>query len=348
MEAVGHASRSCWTPLRWRRDQARRRCCAGRRLRLACQDRLERRGKGAADRHPFGAEMTLSGVDDVPWDRLHHAYGTAGDVPDLLRALRSPNEQRRSQAHYRLRGNIYHQGTRWEASSHAVPFLVELAADPGTPRRALVVQLVRIVGLGDARDEDLPFQADDAFRSAKDATDAQVARVVAVLYDDERDLEQIPDEIQIAVDARWRRDCYQSAAKYLATYRAWLADNDAEVGARAAELLAWFPADQTTVAALVNVPSHAMIRASANLTLAHLRKPDQGVDSCLAAQLGSQDVSVRRTAAVALAYRLGRSLPGAAAEVLTEPPTRKTYPAAPGWYRPLDGFVALARRRAGR
>jgi hypothetical protein len=290
--------------------------------------------------------MTLSGVDDVPWDRLHHAYGTADDVPDLLRALRSSDEETRSQAHYRLRGNIYHQGTRWEASSHAVPFLVELAVDPGTPQRALVVQLVRIVGLGDVRDEDLPFHAADAFQAADDATDAQVARMVAVLYDEELDLEEIPDDVQIAIDARWRRDCYQSAAEHVATYRAWLVDDDAEVGARAAELLAWFPADETTVAALVNDPPHAMVRASANLTLAHLPKPDQDVDSYLTAQLGSDDELVRRTAAVALAYRLGRSLPDAAAEVLTEPPTRKPYPAAPGWYRPLDGFVALARSRA--
>lgn len=293
------------------------------------------------------ADNAASGVDGVPWDRLHHAYGTAGDVPDLLRALRSSDEETRHQAHYRLRGNIYHQGTRWEASSHAVPFLVALAADPGTPERALVVQLVRLVGLGDVRDEDLPFRAAHAFRAADDATDAQVARMVAALYHDEGDLEEIPDDVQIAVDARWRRDCYQAAVEHVATYRRWLADDDAEVGAHAAELLAWFPADETTVAALVNDPPHATVRASANLTLAHLPRPDQDVDSHLATQLGSDDVVVRRTAAVALAYRLGRSLPDAAAEVLTEPFTRKTYPAVPGWHRPLDGFVALARGRAG-
>jgi hypothetical protein len=290
--------------------------------------------------------VTLSGLDDVPWDQLHHAYETAADVPDLLRALRSPDEATRSQAHYRLRGNIYHQGTRWEASSPAVPFLVALAADPGTPQRALIVQLVRLVGVGDVRDEDLPFDAAVAFRAADDATDAHVAELVAVLYDEESDLDEIPEEIQIAVDARWRRDCYRAAAEHVATYRAWLADDDAEVGAHAAELLAWFPADGATVAALVTDPRHATVRASAHLTLAHLPVPDQQVDSRLAAQLGSADVLVRRTAAVALAYRLGRSLPEAAAQVLAEPPTHKTHPAAPGWHRPLDGFVALARGRA--
>lgn len=290
--------------------------------------------------------MTLSGVDDIPWDRLHHAYGTASDVPDLLRALRSSDAETRSHAHYRLRGNIYHQGTRWEASSHALPFLVALTADPATPGRPLVVRLVRLVGLGDVRDEDLPFDAADAFRAADDATDAQVAWMVAALYDDDRDLDEIPDDVQIAVDARWRRDCYQAAAEHVATYRGWLADDDPEVGAHAAELLAWFPANETTVAALVNDPSHTLVRASANLTLAHLPTPDQDVDSHLAAQLGSDDVLVRRTAAVALAYRLGRSLPDAAVEVLTEPTTHEAHPAVPGWSRPLNGFEALARGRA--
>src|SRR5262249_45947294 len=147
---------------------------------------------------------------------------------------------------------------------------------PGTPQRALVVQLVRIVGLGDVRDDDLPFHPADAFQAADGATDAQVARMLAALYDDDGDLEEIPDDdVQIAVDALWRRGCYQAAARHVATYRAWLADEDAEVGAHAAELLAWFPADETTVAALVNDPPHATVRASANLTLAHLPDPDR-------------------------------------------------------------------------
>lgn len=287
----------------------------------------------------------MTNVDDVPWARLHHAYDTAEDVPDLLRALRSPDPDVRQDAHYRLRGNIYHQGTRWEASSHAVPFLVALAADPATPDRSFVVQLLRRVGLGDVRDEDLPFDAAAEFRAAADATDAQIARMVEVLYDEELDLDEIPDNVQIAVDARWRRDCYEVTARQVATYRAWLAGDDAEVGAHAAELLAWFPEDQATVAALLN-PPHAMVRASANLTLAHLTSPDATVDGHLAGQLGSPDVVVRRTAAVALAYRLGPSLPDAAADVLTEPPTHKTYPAVTGWSRALDGFVSLALKRA--
>ena len=288
----------------------------------------------------------MNNVDGVPWARLHHAYGTAEDVPDLLRALRSPDADTRQQAHYRLRGNIYHQGTRWEASSHAIGFLVALADDPATPERDLVVRLVRLVGLGDVRDEDLPFDADAAFAEAEDATDEDVVRLVDALYDEDKDLDEVPMEIQVAVDARWRRDCYRAAAEHVATYRAWLADGDAEVGAHAAELLAWFPADGATVAALVHDPPHATVRASANLTLAHLPAADAAdvVDAALSGQLGSDDVRVRRTAAVALAYRLGGGLPEAAVDVLTAPSNVRAD--VPGWARALDGFVALAIRRA--
>jgi hypothetical protein len=32
----------------------------------------------------------LEGLEDIDWGSLGHAYGTATDVPDLLRALASP------------------------------------------------------------------------------------------------------------------------------------------------------------------------------------------------------------------------------------------------------------------
>jgi hypothetical protein len=68
------------------------------------------------------------------------------------------------------------------------------------------------------------------------------------------------------------------------------------------------------------------------------------VDAALSSQLGSDDVRVRRTAAVALAYRLGRRLPEAALDVLTAPSNVRAD--VPGWARALDGFVARAIRRA--
>ena len=50
---------------------------------------------------------------------LHHAYGPAEDVPNQLRALISHDEKQRDEALYALHGNIWHQGTIYEATSHA-------------------------------------------------------------------------------------------------------------------------------------------------------------------------------------------------------------------------------------
>jgi hypothetical protein len=40
----------------------------------------------------------LEGLDDVGWETLHHAYGPATDVPQLLRAIASDNAAVRSDA----------------------------------------------------------------------------------------------------------------------------------------------------------------------------------------------------------------------------------------------------------
>ena len=68
----------------------------------------------------------LDQLDNVPWHSLTHAYGEASDVPGQIRALTSSVEQRREEALSQLYGNVFHQGTRWEASPFVVPFLYEL------------------------------------------------------------------------------------------------------------------------------------------------------------------------------------------------------------------------------
>jgi len=68
----------------------------------------------------------LEGLDAVPWDQLTHASGTAKAVPDQLRRLAKGD----ADALHELFGSIWHQGTVYEATSHAVPFLVEILARP--------------------------------------------------------------------------------------------------------------------------------------------------------------------------------------------------------------------------
>ncbi|HEX7307464.1 hypothetical protein [Lentzea sp.] len=83
-----------------------------------------------------------NGLDEVDWSRLTHAYGAADDVPDQLRDLLSPDAERRRKALWALNGNIYHQGTVYQATAHAVPFLLEVLAAPGCAERPELLDLL--------------------------------------------------------------------------------------------------------------------------------------------------------------------------------------------------------------
>lgn len=90
-------------------------------------------------------------LDQIPWKNLKHAYGSAEDVPDLLRKLRTaPPRGGEGSPLWHLFGNIYHQGTVYEATPHAVPFLIELAADSDTPDRAGVLELLAEIARGNS------------------------------------------------------------------------------------------------------------------------------------------------------------------------------------------------------
>ncbi|WP_165949765.1 hypothetical protein [Micromonospora sp. KC207] len=48
----------------------------------------------------------LAGLDQVPWESPHHAYGPAVDVPGHLRALRSAEAPSRRRVLSGLAGNV--------------------------------------------------------------------------------------------------------------------------------------------------------------------------------------------------------------------------------------------------
>jgi hypothetical protein len=154
----------------------------------------------------------LAGVEDVPWSTLTHAYGPASDVPELLMGLVSADVEAREHALHELFGSIWHQGTVYEATAYAVPFLARIAADPEQSGRASVVQLLAAIagGLGylevhrwlidpdeSDRDLDTQEQAETTWvRSARDAVRAQLQILLGLLED--RDVEvrrMAPDAI---------------------------------------------------------------------------------------------------------------------------------------------------------
>jgi hypothetical protein len=84
----------------------------------------------------------LGDLETTDWSAIKHAYGPASDVPGLIRDLLSPDEGIRGAAISALFGNIWHQGTVYEASPYAVPFLQELLRSADTPDRLMIADLL--------------------------------------------------------------------------------------------------------------------------------------------------------------------------------------------------------------
>ncbi|MGV9310587.1 HEAT repeat domain-containing protein [Streptomyces sp. NPDC003691] len=91
----------------------------------------------------------LDGLDDHPWASFSHAYGTAEDLPELLRALAGTDEEAAEEALSELYGSVLHQGTVYGASAEAVPFLAGMAV--AGHRTADV--LVLLGGMAESGDE---------------------------------------------------------------------------------------------------------------------------------------------------------------------------------------------------
>ncbi|HTM19538.1 MAG TPA: hypothetical protein VL172_03490, partial [Kofleriaceae bacterium] len=92
----------------------------------------------------------FDGIDDIDWDELEHAYGSAGDIPGFLRDLASGDADKRGNARYWLGANIVHQGSLYSASAPAVPFLVRLAGEPAVAEREHIVRLLADLAVSEA------------------------------------------------------------------------------------------------------------------------------------------------------------------------------------------------------
>jgi HEAT repeat protein len=90
----------------------------------------------------------LNDLDAVPWRAMRHALGAATDVPRLIRALVSADREERQTALKELFACLLHQGTVYEATALAVPFLFELLANPSTPERNWIAFLLASIANG--------------------------------------------------------------------------------------------------------------------------------------------------------------------------------------------------------
>lgn len=237
----------------------------------------------------------LKKLDSIVWSQLTHAYGAANDVPGQIRSLASANKGERENALWELYGNIFHQGTRYQATPQAVPFLYELIASPKIPDRHEIVYLLVNLALG-YEESYLPDGLDvAAFRHNLELRDSQM------LPSERADCEGY------GFGPRVDLDCYDSVRNGVPVLVTLLRDDDARVRRAAAYALAWFPehASQSlpVIRQLLALESDEINMANALLALGLLARSSHSTtnESELRNFLSHTSLIVRVAAAIALA-----------------------------------------------
>lgn len=109
----------------------------------------------------------LAGLDAVGWADLRHAYGSAEDVPVMLRDLYRPEKAARASDD--LLTHVHHQGGMvYSSAPPALPYALRAAADPGIDP-AVRQELVELVGaLAHSGNTARPQHVDPAWPAAWD------------------------------------------------------------------------------------------------------------------------------------------------------------------------------------
>lgn len=237
-------------------------------------------------------------LDEIDWSQIKHAYGSAEDLPGTLRKLRSEDPEERGEAYDELYGRIHHQGTRYEASAAAIPYLGELASDPTTPERYRVLRLFVALALGSEEGH------------AVTGFDAGVFRDAVSQALEEADEGWREEWAEYGVGPAVDLACYDAGLAQVPRLRTLTHDSEPLTRELAAHALAWFPSEaQESLALFERHLSGGELSASemTNLLIAYglLAQTAPGLprDEFLRPYLQSPSPEVRFGAAVSLSPR---------------------------------------------
>ncbi|XVU29064.1 hypothetical protein ACQPZJ_18965 [Actinoplanes sp. CA-054009] len=166
---------------------------------------------------------TESELDAFPWGRVSHAYGSAADVPQIVRGLLAADEEDRERAAGRLWGRVMHQGSLFTATGPVVAVLARMlpdqrlavaSADGGSVRSNL------LHFLGQAAAQASYYQARPNTVMAMRRDDAEAA-----LYDIVGEIKDDPDHV---FAGRIGSGCATRAGLVLPLLVPWLDATDPE------------------------------------------------------------------------------------------------------------------------
>lgn len=85
-------------------------------------------------------------LDTIDWSRVANCYGTSEGIPAAIRELVSTNASVRDRAREKLWMLLEHQGSVYEASALAVPFLLAILAEPHAQDKRKLVHFLAHLG----------------------------------------------------------------------------------------------------------------------------------------------------------------------------------------------------------
>jgi hypothetical protein len=204
---------------------------------------------------------TLGTID---WPRLETAYGTAEEIPGALRNLASPYEEVCAAARQMLWSELEQQGTVYQASAYAAPFLVAwLPEAQGEEKPDLVTFLARL------------------------ARGNSYKRQHLNLTDEQRQQDPVFQQ-EMAEEIRWVELTHLGVREGMDLYLSFLDDQDLHVGMTTTYLLASFTEDQEWL-----IPA----------LQAHLeRETDERMMGCLLLSLGQLLPATEDSSALLMPY----------------------------------------------
>ncbi|MFD0745939.1 hypothetical protein ACFQ1L_31960 [Phytohabitans flavus] len=201
----------------------------------------------------------LDGLDAVDWTALHGAYGPAGEVPDLLRALSGPDAEAAGKARRQIEGMACHQGTTYSVSAPVVPFLAELLVSGGTHHRGGLAWLLgQMAAYNNQRTRHIA--------AVRAAVSAEVDRLLPLLGD--------PDPEVRAGVAFALSQCPKRKKASLPALRARLAvEDEPQAKARLLAATQWLEPKSDLVTAALAAREPMPVRAAAAILLARSELP---------------------------------------------------------------------------
>ena len=237
----------------------------------------------------------LDTLDSIPWANLTHAYGSATDVPQILLDLADSSEE----AVNELFGNIWHQGTVYEATAYAVPYLIEILDDPGNTVKMWICNLLASIANGTSyHDVHRPMFAKIGYNEV--------------------------DQTVIDQELGWVRAAQEAVIAGFESYRRLANSQDRDTWLAALFLMVSLPVyrEETTRGIAERLGATGgedeTTRAGLYLLLGRTGDQSQPTLDTLAAGLSGDSLVLRRAAAVALATIKPEPFPTAAREAVIE------------------------------